>query len=111
MKKKNVFLKNKTFLIFGFFAILIFIITVIFAMIILCAIIIGGYVGMVFLVISLIKKARGFSGRKRAGFIALIALVILLCIAFLAFMVWLEYLTGSFLVYFITETNLGLSRI
>lgn len=93
------------------FAILIFIITVIFAMIILCAIIIGGYVGMVFLVISLIKKARGFSGRKRAGFIALIALVILLCIAFLAFMVWLECLTWAFFVEFITETNLGLSRI
>lgn len=28
MKKKNVFLKNKTFLIFGFFAILIFIVAV-----------------------------------------------------------------------------------
>ena len=28
MKKKNVFLKNKTFLIFGFFAILIFIVAI-----------------------------------------------------------------------------------
>lgn len=93
------------------FAILMFIIVIIYAMIFLCAIIIGTYVGTVFLVISLIKKTRVFSGRKRVGYIALITLVILLCIAFLAFMVWIEYLMGAFLIEFITKTNIGLSRI